>query len=310
VPSFSKETAASLAQFIDYAYAFSAGSVPGTYPPSFPSGLPSGYTIVALAQAVDDFWGHSTAEYYGIVATSSNQIVIAIRGTGDISEWLIDFEFPLTPFRQISHAGSVEFGFDSVFSSMFFVDLKGNPFDLGAYLTQAITENPATEIVIEGHSLGGALVSMLALMLSYGNTVVKGNTTVYTFASPAAGNGSFAAFYDSNAPLTYRIWNPWDLVHTTPPASFGYAQVAGAGLKLEPSLSQLEQYDFLSVDCNHSLRTYQWLLDSQYTLLPTCQWHDTLVQALEQRATKLGAALSRMRYRKVMSPRPTTGSTA
>lgn len=90
--TFSKETAANLAQLIDYAYTFSASAVPGVYPPSFPGGLPCGYTIVALAQAIDDFWGHTNAQYYGYVATSSNQIVIAIRGTGDISEWLIDFE--------------------------------------------------------------------------------------------------------------------------------------------------------------------------------------------------------------------------
>jgi len=67
VPTFSKETAANLAQLIDYAYTFSAGAGPGTYPPPFPSGLPSGYTIVALAQAVDDFWGYKSAAYYGFV---------------------------------------------------------------------------------------------------------------------------------------------------------------------------------------------------------------------------------------------------
>lgn len=191
---------------------------------------------------------------------------------------------------------------------MTFVDLNGHPFDLIGYLTSAVTQNPATEIVIEGHSLGGALVSMLALVVGYGNTVVRNSTTVYTLASPAAGDADFAAFYDSNAPLTYRIWNPWDLVHTTPPALFGYAQVAGAGVKLEPSLAQLEQYDFLSVDCNHSLRTYQWLLDSHYPLLSTCEWHATAVESLEARAAKLSAALNRMRYRSVMAPRPTAGA--
>jgi hypothetical protein len=294
---FSNTTAAGLAQLIDYVYTFAAGAVPGTYPPPFPSGIPAGYTIVALGQADDDFWGYTDPQYYGLVALATGQIVVAIRGTADITEWLIDFEFPLTPFAPITNAGSVEEGFYSVFSTLSFVDPNGNPFDLPTYLSDAIQANPQVQIILEGHSLGGAIVSMLALTLGYANTAVKDAATVYTFASPAPGDGDFATAYNSGAPQTYRIWNPWDLVPSAPPSFLGYLQVANAGVKLTPTISQLEQYDFLSVDCNHSLRTYQWLLDSQYPLLSSCEWGGVAAAPQRDRPARLRAAVEHMRAR-------------
>ena len=300
---FSDDTAASLAQLVDYAYTFAAGAVPGTYPPPFPVGIPAGYSIVALAQAVDDFWGYTNPQYYGLVAVAAGQVVIAIRGTADITEWLIDFEFPLVPFEPIPGAGSVEEGFFSVFSTLSFVDPNGNPFDLPAYLINAIDSNPQVQIIIEGHSLGGAIVSMLALALGCGNTAVKNTATLYTFASPAPGDGDFASAYDSNAPQTFRIWNPWDLVPSAPPSCLGYSQVADGGIQLAPSISQLEQYDFLSVDCNHSLRTYQWLLDSRYPLLSSCEWGMTAAAAQTDRSARLRAAVTHMRARQLVEPR-------
>jgi hypothetical protein len=303
VPPFSKVTGATLAELIDYAYTFCAGATPGTYPPPFPTGIPVGYTIVALAQATDDFWGYSNPQFYGFVAVAAGQIVIAIRGTGDITEWLIDFEFPLTQFSQIPGAGYVEEGFSSVFSTLEFVDVNGNSFDLIGYLNGALKSNPRTQIIIEGHSLGGAIVSMLALTTVYQNAALKNATTVYTLASPAPGDTTFANFYNSNAPLTYRIWNPWDLVTHTPPSALGYLPVAGAGVKLEPTIDQLEQYDFLSVDCNHSLMTYQWLLDNAFPLLPSCEWGLPAVQPQVSRAAKLETAVAHMRARTLSEPR-------
>ena len=300
---FSNDTAASLAQLVDYVCTFAAGAVPGTYPPPFPGGIPPGYTVVALAQAVDDFWGYTNPQYYGLVAAAAGQVVVAIRGTADTTEWLIDFEFPLVPFEPLPGAGSVEEGFFSVFSTLSFVDPNRNPFDLPIYLINAIDSNPQVQIIIEGHSLGGALVSMLALTLGCGSAVVNNAATVYTFASPAPGDGDFASAYNSNAPQTLRIWNPWDLAPSAPPSFLGYSQVADAGVQLAPTISQLEQYDFLSVDCNHSLRTYQWLLDSRYPLLSSCEWGMAAAAAQTDRSARLRAAVTHMRARQLAEPR-------
>lgn len=270
VNQFSPQPAAALAQFINYAYAMASTPV-GTVPPT-PDGFPSNYTIVAYAQAQDDFWGDDYPEYYGFVAQSTvaNQIVVAIRGTDFIIEWLIDFEVGMTPFEAIPGSGYVEDGFYSVFSTMTFVDPNLNVFDLQAFLVNALKKDPATEIIIEGHSLGGPIAYMLALLYTHQQPVLENATTVYTFAAPAPGDQTFQEYYDTNAPQTFRVWNILDAVPYAL-GLFDFYQVARDGIRIVPTLDQLEGYDFLLIICNHSLMTYQWLLDSKYPLSSWCQ---------------------------------------
>lgn len=292
---YNSQTAADLAQFTEYAYALAAGAIPGTWPPPLPTtpALPTGYSLVAFAQAVDDVFCDKSPQYYGIVAQSSaaNQIVVAIRGTADIMEWLIDFEVFKTAFT-IPNSGQVEVGFNSVFSTMTFVDASsGANFDLLNCLEKAAAAG--MQIVLEGHSLGGAIVALLAVDLAHQSAAVKANSTVYTEAAPAPGDSAFANFYNANAPQTFRIWNILDIVPSAL-AVFDFTQVAGNGIEIVPTPSQLESYDFLSVDCNHSLVTYQWLLDaSGYSLLSSCKW--PLVSA--DRAARLKSSALAMERR-------------
>jgi len=266
---YSPQAAAGLAQFIDFAYDMASTPV-GTQPPT-PSGFPSNYTIVAYAQAQDDFWCYDNPAYYGFVAQSmaTNQIIVAIRGTAFIVEWLIDFEIGMTPFV-IPGSGSVEDGFYSVFSTMAFVDANMNPFSLQDFLVNAVNTNPGVQVIIEGHSLGGPIASMLALQCVNQSPVLQSATAVYTFAAPAPGDGTFADFYNAYAPQTFRVWNILDPAPTVLLLA-GFVQIAGDGIMLVPTLEQLEGYDFLLIICNHSLMTYQWLLDSQYPLASICE---------------------------------------
>jgi hypothetical protein len=83
-----------------------------------------------------------------------------------------------------------------------------------------------------------------------------------------------------------------------------------AVFKLEPTFAQLEQYDFFSVDCNHSLKTYQWLLDSQFALLSSCR-SAAITDAgaqVKSRTAGLQASLARMRARTLSEPRRVSGS--
>lgn len=290
--NFSKDTAASLAQFINCAYEIALTPV-GQKPP-LPAKFPAGYSIVAYAQATDDFWGDKSPEYYGFVAqsTAANQIIVAIRGTDFIVEWLIDFEVGMTPFAVIAGAGSVEEGFYSVFSTLEFVDTNLQPFNLQTYLGQAIKSNPKQSIIIEGHSLGGPIASMLALVSVNRNSALQAPTTVYTFAAPAPGDKTFMNYYDANAPQTFRVWNVLDPVPSALQA-FGYYQIAGDGIKLTPTLEQLEGYDFLLINCNHSLMTYQWLMNSKWPLASICQWPLDAAAHAEQRHRTIAAVRTR-----------------
>lgn len=294
--NFSKDTAASLAQFINCAYEIALTPV-GQKPP-LPAKFPAGYSIVAYAQATDDFWGDKSPEYYGFVAqsTAANQIIVAIRGTDFIVEWLIDFEVGMTPFAVIAGAGSVEEGFYSVFSTLEFVDTNLQPFNLQTYLGQAIKSNPKQSIIIEGHSLGGPIASMLALVSVNRNSALQAPTTVYTFAAPAPGDKTFMNYYDANAPQTFRVWNVLDPVPSALQA-FGYYQIAGDGIKLTPTLEQLEGYDFLLINCNHSLMTYQWLMNSKWPLASICQWPlDAAAHAEQQQRTIAAVRTRRLKH--------------
>lgn len=69
------------------------------------------------------------------------------------------------------------------------------------------------DLLVTGHSLGGALSPALALWLSE-TLGDKARISVYPLAGPTPGNAAFAAFYDGSAvgKTTDRMWNPYDIV--------------------------------------------------------------------------------------------------
>jgi len=292
---------ASIAQFVNYAYDISANSTPGGPIPVLPPGFPTDYALIAFIQATDDFWGYQYPEYYGFIAWSAakKNVVIAIRGTWFPMEWLIDLDAPMVKFipkigndTGIVHAGLVEEGFNSVYTSLSFVDANNQPVDLLAYLKH-VTSDPAVTVDFVAHSLGGAITALLASSVGYFVPAVQPVSTVTTFAAPAPGNDKFTSFYGQFAPNTWRIWNGLDPVPSAL-AVFDYYQVPEPGIGITPTWEQMLEYDSISVVCNHSLMTYQWLLDSSFPLASDCgPW--TLGAADPNAAIQQQAAAARRR---------------
>jgi len=205
-------------------------------------------------------------------------VIVAIRGTYFIVEWLIDLDAPMVEFYpQIggnvatASQGYAEEGFYSVFTSLSFVDQNLQPFDLLQFLKNTMSGDGATTIDFVAHSLGGPIAAMLSSSIGYFDAALAAVSTVTTFAAPAPGDSGFAAYYQLYAPATYRIWNGLDVVPSAL-ALLGYSQVPEPGIGITPTLDQLGGYDFLSVYCNHSLQTYQWLLDATWPLASGCGW--------------------------------------
>jgi hypothetical protein len=279
MPTPSNAQFAAIAQWVNYAYDISANSTPGGPIPILPPGFPADYTLIAFIQASDDFFGFPSEAYYGYVAHSptNHHVVVAIRGTYFVVEWLIDLDAPFVKFiptlgnrRGIVRAGHAEQGFYGVYSTLAFLDPLGNSVDLIDFLRATVGGDPATTIDFVAHSLGGPITAMLASSVGFFAPSLIAPSTVTTFAAPAPGDQRFAdLFYDRFAPTTYRIWNGLDPVPTAL-AVFDYAQVPEPGISVTPTWEQLEGYDFLSVYCNHSLLTYQWLLDNSYALASGC----------------------------------------
>jgi Lipase (class 3) len=112
-------------------------------------------------------------------------------------------------------------------------------------------------MMICGHSLGGALATLLALDVVT-NTVFK-NVASYTYACPRAGDPTFVALYKHMVPNTCRVANRVDIVPKLPlPPLYGHVDALS-----EVNPVQLIPPKILvrpDLACEHILSTYLYLL--------------------------------------------------
>jgi Lipase (class 3) len=120
------------------------------------------------------------------------------------------------PCPFLAAAGNVEDGFTAMYGSLRTGAARNAPTLVGALSGLAFPQpvSAATSVTICGHSLGGALVTLLALDVA-ANTIFK-DPTVYSYASPRTGDSTFAAIYDHLVPNTFRIANRVDIVPKLP----------------------------------------------------------------------------------------------
>ncbi|XP_031397111.1 uncharacterized protein LOC116208046 isoform X3 [Punica granatum] len=82
-------------------------------------------------------------------------------------------------------------------------------------------------VYVTGHSLGGALATLLALELSSSQLAKRGviSVTMYNFGSPRVGNKRFAELYNEKVKDSWRVVNHRDIIPTVP-RLMGYCHVA------------------------------------------------------------------------------------
>jgi hypothetical protein len=191
-------------------------------------------------------------------AAGTGDVVIAIRGTEGILEWIHDAEFLTVPCPFLAGAGETEDGFTAMYESLQTGTSASSPSVVSALATLPFAQ-PVSSMTICGHSLGGALATLLALDVA-ANTVFK-KPTVFTYASPRTGNPSFADTYNQVVPNTVRIANRIDLVPKLPlPPDYDHVQ---ARFDLNPvQLFPLPPRVIvkLTIPCQHFLDSYLHLL--------------------------------------------------
>jgi len=122
-----------------------------------------------------------------IAALSNNQIVVSFRGSANLTNWLEDFDFwGLVPFSMCPKC-SVHEGF---FKS--WLSLERQVVDAVVKLHE---QNPDSEILVTGHSLGAAQAVLAATELYYNSGLPV--TQVYTYGQPRVGNAAFHHFYNN-----------------------------------------------------------------------------------------------------------------
>lgn len=193
-------------------------------------------------------------------ASVAGDVVVAIRGTEGIQEWIHDAQFLLEPCPFMAAAGQTEDGFTDMYRSL------RTGLDLASpTLTQALPKlqfpRAVTSLTICGHSLGGALATLLALDVGV-NTAF--NPTVYTYASPRTGDPQFVSVYNHEVPNTTRIASRLDLVPKLPLPPF-YEHVLGLNELNSVKLTPLPPTILIKPDlaCLHILASYLYLLSLQ-----------------------------------------------
>ncbi|MGA7461332.1 MAG: lipase family protein [Candidatus Korobacteraceae bacterium] len=178
-------------------------------------------------------------------------VVIAIRGTNGVPEWIHDAEFRRVTCPILPGAGETDDGFTAVYLS-----LRVGADPASQTVVQALPglkfPRAVTSLTICGHSLGGALVTLLALDVA-AHTAYK-TPFVYTYASPRTGDPQFVDTYNQVVTNSVRMANRLDLVPLLPLVDMGYAHV-NTFFELHPGLDV-----DINAACRHFLTTYLYTL--------------------------------------------------
>jgi hypothetical protein len=256
---------------IRYARLISAAYMVTDPSPADPAGLvisdPPNYTVLHLIYGNDvstdtnPSRGNAVINYGFLALSPSSELVVAIRGTEGIQEWIHDAQFLPVPTPFASSAGSTEAGFASVYLSVR-TGVDRDSSSLIAAIKKQIASGTVKKITVCGHSLGAALATLTALDLAL-NGRNKAPVSVYTYGSPRVGDPIFVQRYNQAVPKTFRIANRADLVPKLPlPPLYehvlGLNDLSSVTIGSPPKLLIKPQ-----IACQHILTSYLYLMTLQ-----------------------------------------------
>jgi predicted lipase len=149
------------------------------------------------------------------VSKKEKTIFVVFRGSETITNWLDDFEtlmtsYPLCPQCEV-HQG-------------FYYSSQSVKTDVITWTQELQIKYPSFDVIVTGHSLGGALATLTAMNLV---TAQVNNVKHFSFGSPRVGNAAAAAYISNNLPTITRTTHLKDIVPHTPFVNFRYVHVSG-----------------------------------------------------------------------------------
>lgn len=140
---------------------------------------------------------------YSDLATGKTTVAICVSGTEDLEQWRRDFDAVAMPNPY--GAGRVHRGL-----CLWQQALRNSVWD-------AIYGVHYDELILIGHSAGGAIVVNMAMDIAKNAPEYASRVVGYTFESPKAGDAEFVADFNSKFPNWWRIQNVHDIIPTAPP---------------------------------------------------------------------------------------------
>jgi hypothetical protein len=227
-------------------------------------GASTSYTVITtiyandLATEMNPLRGTRRVSIGLVLQDAVGNVVIAVRGTEGILEWVQDARFLPHPCPFLAGAGHTEDGFTSMYMS-FTVDAQPGSLSVAKSLaTLPWRKTPVQSVTICGHSLGGALATLLALDVA-ANTPFT-DPAAYTYASPRTGDDTFVSMYSHVVQRSCRVANRMDLVPKLPAPPL-YEHVPSL-FELNPVVLGLPPKILVKpeIACEHILDSYLHLL--------------------------------------------------
>ncbi|XP_047322295.1 lipase-like [Impatiens glandulifera] len=178
------------------------------------NGLTEGFEIIELIVDVK----HCLQAYVGY-AKNLNAVIVAFRGTqwNSLQNWVqdlywtqLDLHYPDMPDAMVHHGFYYAYHNTTV-----------RPAVLNA-IRRAKEAHGNIDLLITGHSMGGAMAAFCALDLKISGET--GNIQVMTFGQPRIGNAAFASHYIQRVPRTIRVTHEHDIVPHLPPHYHYFSQ--------------------------------------------------------------------------------------
>ncbi|PFH46768.1 hypothetical protein AMATHDRAFT_77517 [Amanita thiersii Skay4041] len=185
----------------------------------------SAYTLLCLKpngkHLVSPFVNTLT-DIQGYVARDDHrkEIVVALRGSTSIVDFLMDTQIVLVPFMVPGILTGAP-GSNIRVHSGFLLDWNSVALEVATIVRQQVDSHPDYAIATVGHSLGGSLATLAAVTLKLKLPGSKVRT--YSYGAPRTGNKEFAEFVNRHfGGNSFRVVHTSDGVPTIIPTSMGY----------------------------------------------------------------------------------------
>jgi predicted lipase len=134
-------------------------------------------------------FGQSGATGYVAADKTKKKIVVALRGSVNIQNWISDIKFLFQECPEFGQGAKCEIGFYSFWTN--------SKYKINNGIEKALKENPDFGIVVTGHSLGGAAavyaagelrkkypdVELVRVDIAIGSLVVSNNILVHLWST-------------------------------------------------------------------------------------------------------------------------------